>query len=105
MRSIDMSVPYEWLKTSVDVDLPTEELAERLVLAGLDVDRVEYPWPGIVTAEIVWLERAKESDHLSATRVSDGSQEFSVVCGASNIHVHDKVPLARLGARVGELVI
>ncbi len=100
-----MRVPYEWLKQYVDVEMPPEELAERLTMAGLEVDRVEYPWPGIVTAEIVWLERIKGSDHLSATRVSDGSQEYSVVCGASNIHAGDKVPLARLGARVGDLVI
>ncbi len=105
MRSNDMRVPYEWLKEYVEVDLPPEELAERLTMAGLEVDRVEYPWPGIVTAEIVWLERIKGSDHLSATRVTTGTEEFSVVCGASNIHVHDKVPLARLGASVGELVI
>ena len=74
-------------------------------MAGLEVDRVEYPWPGIVTAEIIWLERIKGSDHLSATRVTDGDEEYSVVCGASNIKLHDKVPLARLGARVGEIVI
>jgi phenylalanyl-tRNA synthetase beta chain len=100
-----MRVPYEWLKQYVDVELPPEELSERLTMAGLEVDRVEYPWPGIVTAEIVWLERIKGSDHLSATRVSDGSQEYSVVCGALNIKLHDKVPLARLGTRVGDLLI
>src|SRR5262249_49748066 len=55
--------------------------------------------------EIVWLEHIQGSDHLSATRVTTGTEEFSVVCGASNIQRHDKVPLARLGARVGDLVI
>jgi len=100
-----MRAPYEWLKQYVDVDLPPEELAERLTMAGLEVDSVEYPWPGIVTAEIVWLERITGSDHLSATRVTTGTEEFSVVCGAPNIDVHDKVPLARLGARVGDLLI
>ena len=74
-------------------------------MAGLEVDRVEYPWPGIVTAQIVWLERIKGSDHLSATRVTTGSGELSVVCGAPNIQLHDKVPLATLGAKVGEIVI
>lgn len=100
-----MRVPYTWLKDYVDISLPPEELAERLTMAGLEVDRVEYPWPGIVTAEIIWLERIKGSDHLSATRVTDGMQEFSVVCGALNIKLHDKVPLARVGARVGDIVI
>lgn len=100
-----MRVPYNWLKDYVDVELSPEELAERLTMAGLEVDRVEYPWPGIVTAQITWLEKVKGSDHLSATRVTDGTNEFSVVCGASNIKLHDKVPLARLGARVGDIVI
>ncbi|HEX2349136.1 MAG TPA: phenylalanine--tRNA ligase subunit beta, partial [Ktedonobacterales bacterium] len=100
-----MRVPYTWLKDYVDITLSPEDLAERLTMAGLEVDRVEYPWPGIVTAQITWLERVKGSDHLSATRVTDGTHEYSVVCGASNIKLHDKVPLARLGARVGEIVI
>jgi phenylalanyl-tRNA synthetase beta chain len=100
-----MRVPYSWLKEYVDIKLSPEELAEHLTMAGLEVDRVEYPWPGIVTAQITWLERVKGSDHLSATRVSDGTNEYSVVCGASNIKLHDKVPLARLGARVGDIVI
>jgi phenylalanyl-tRNA synthetase beta chain len=100
-----MRVPYTWLKDYVAITLSPEELAERLTMAGLEVDRVEYPWPGIVTAQITWLERVKGSDHLSATRVTDGMHEYSVVCGASNIKLHDKVPLARLGARVGDTVI
>lgn len=100
-----MRVPYNWLKDYVDITLSPEELAERLTMAGLEVDRVEYPWPGIVTAQITWLERVKGSDHLSATRVTDGAHEYSVVCGAPNIKLHDKVPLARIGAHVGEIVI
>ncbi len=100
-----MRVPYSWLKDYVDITLSPEELAERLTMAGLEVDKIEYPWPGIVTAQITWLERIKGSDHLSATRVTDGTREYSVVCGASNIKLHDKVPLARLGARVGDIVI
>jgi phenylalanyl-tRNA synthetase beta chain len=100
-----MRVPYNWLKDYVDITLSPEELAERLTMAGLEVDRVEYPWPGIVTAQITWLERIKGSDHLSATRVTDGTREYSVVCGALNIKLHDKVPLARIGAKVGDIVI
>ncbi|MEO7002793.1 MAG: phenylalanine--tRNA ligase subunit beta [Ktedonobacterales bacterium] len=100
-----MKAPYSWLKEYVNIEIGPDELAERLTLAGLEVDRVEYPWPGIVTAQIIWLERVQGSDHLSATRVTTGEEEFSVVCGAPNIKLHDKVPLARIGAKVGEIVI
>jgi phenylalanyl-tRNA synthetase beta chain len=100
-----MRVPYSWLKDYVDVDLPVEALAHRLTMAGLEVDRVDYGWPGIVTAQILWQERIKGSDHLWATRVTTGTEELSVVCGAPNIQVRDKVPLARVGAKVGEITI
>jgi phenylalanyl-tRNA synthetase beta chain len=101
-----MKVPYSWLKDYVDVDLGPEELANRLTMAGLEVDRVEYPWPGVVTAEIVQLERIKGSDHLSATHVTTGDgRELSVVCGAPNIKLHDRVPLAQLGTKIGDMTI
>ncbi len=100
-----MRVPYTWLKEYVDVDLDPEELAQRLTMAGLEVERVEYPWPGVVTAEIVWLQPIKGSDHLNATRVRTNTEEFSVVCGASNIKLHDKVPLATIGTKIGDITI
>jgi phenylalanyl-tRNA synthetase beta chain len=101
-----MKVPYSWLKEYVAITLSPEELADRLTMAGLEVDRVEYPWPGVVTAEIVHLERIKGSDHLSATRVTTGSgRDLSVVCGAPNIKLHDRVPLAQLGAKIGAMTI
>jgi phenylalanyl-tRNA synthetase beta chain len=100
-----MRIPYEWLEDYVDIELSPEELANRLTMAGLEVDSVEYGWPGIVTAEIVWLERIKGSNHLTATRVTTGTQELSIVCGASNIKLHDKVPLALVGTKVGDIII
>ena len=100
-----MRIPYKWLREYVAVDLPPEELAERLTLAGLEVDRVEYPWPNIIVAQIIWQERIKGSDHLWATRVTTGTEELSVVCGAPNIKPLDKVPLARVGAKVGDITI
>lgn len=100
-----MRVPYHWLKEYVETDLDPEELAYQLTMHGLEVDRVDYGWPDIVTAEITHLEKIKGSDHLSATRVTTGSEEFSVVCGAPNIKLHDRVPLAKVGARVGEITI
>ena len=37
-----MKVPLSWLKEYVDITLPVAELAERLTLAGLEVESVEY---------------------------------------------------------------
>src|SRR5258706_13540986 len=37
-----MRVPLSWLKEYVEITIGTEELAERLTLAGLEVAAIEY---------------------------------------------------------------
>lgn len=37
-----MKVPLSWLKDYVDIILPVDELAEKLTLAGLEVENIEY---------------------------------------------------------------
>jgi len=86
-----------------------DEMANTLTMAGLEVEAIEYigrDWGDkIITAQIDYLEKVSGSDHLSYTRVNTGTQELNVVCGAPNIKQGDKVPLALLGAKVGDLVI
>ncbi len=37
-----MKIPLSWLKDYVDINIPVEDLAERLTLAGLEVENIEY---------------------------------------------------------------
>ena len=37
-----MRVPISWLKDFVDITLPVEELAEKLTIAGLEVEAIHY---------------------------------------------------------------
>jgi phenylalanyl-tRNA synthetase beta chain len=104
-----MRVPLSWLKDYVDIEMTPEALAHTLTMAGLEVEAIDYvgkEWGDkIITAQIDHLEKVPGSDHLSYTRINTGTQELSVVCGAPNIKVGDKVPLAQLGATVGDMVI
>lgn len=104
-----MRVPLSWLKDYVDINVSPEELAHTLTMAGLEVDAIEYigkDWGDkIITAQIIHLEKVEGSDHLNFTRVITGSQELGVICGAPNIQLGDKVPLALPGARVGDITI
>jgi phenylalanyl-tRNA synthetase beta chain len=104
-----MRVPLSWLKDYVDIEMTPEELAHTLTMAGLEVEAIDYigkEWGDkIITAQIDFLEKVPGSDHLSYTRINTGTQELGVVCGAPNIKQGDKVPLAQLGAKVGDLVI
>src|SRR5712692_4320171 len=104
-----MKVPLSWLKEYVDITMTPEELAHTLTMAGLEVEAIEYigaEWGDkIITAQIIHLEKIPGSDHLTYTRVITGKEELGVVCGAPNIRQGDKVPLALVGAKVGDLVI
>ncbi len=104
-----MKVPLSWLKEYVDITISPEELAHMLTMAGLEVEAVEHIGAGwgdkIITAQIVRLEKVAGSDHLSYTRVITGKEELGIICGAPNIKQGDKVPLALVGAKVGDLVI
>jgi phenylalanyl-tRNA synthetase beta chain len=104
-----MKVPISWLKDYVDVRVSPEELAHILTMAGLEVEAVDYigkEWGDkVITAQIVHLEKVEGSDHLNYTRVNTGTQELGVICGAPNIKQGDKVPLALVGAKLGDVII
>ena len=104
-----MKVPLSWLKDYVDITMSPEELADALTMAGLEVETIEYvgkSWGDkIITAQITHLEKAEGSDHLNYTRINTGTQEINVICGASNIQLGDKVPLALPGAQIGNITI
>src|SRR5579863_1037693 len=104
-----MRVPLSWLKEYIDITMSPEALAHTLTMAGLEVEAIEYigaNWGDkIITAQIIRLEKVEKSDHLSYTRVIAGQDELGVICGAPNIKVGDKVPLALPGVKIGDITI
>ncbi len=97
-----MRVAYSWLKEYIDMELSPEELAERLTLAGVEVETVERFATSperVVVGEIISLEPHPHRDGLCIAEVDPGGGALlQVVCGASNIAVGQKVPLALSGA-------
>lgn len=95
-----MKVLLSWLKDYVDIDMSHEELAERLTFAGLEVKAIEQVkdlYDGIVVAEILDIQPHPNADRLVLCRINDGQKERTIVCGARNISVGDKVPFIREG--------
>jgi phenylalanyl-tRNA synthetase beta chain len=91
-----MKVTFNWLKQYVDFDWSPEQLAERLTMLGLEVEgvhKVGGEFEGIVVAQILTKDSVPGSDKLSVCRVNDGKGERTIICGAQNHNVGDKVPL------------
>ncbi len=104
-----MKVPLSWLKEYVDIVLPLPELAERLTLAGLEVEGIEHigaDWERdkIVVGRIEEVRAHPDADRLTIAVVDHGAGEpQAVVTGAPNIRVGErgqKVAFARTGARL-----
>jgi phenylalanyl-tRNA synthetase beta chain len=98
-----MRVPLSWLRDYVDFDLPPERLAERLTLLGMEVqsiDRIGADWSSVVVGELIEVTPHPSADRLSLTkvRISDSDAPLSIVCGATNIAVGQRVPVALPGA-------
>ena len=99
-----MLFPESWLRSYVNPDLDTEELAHRLTMAGLEVEETESVAPafsGVVVAHIVDVQPHPNADRLRVCQVDDGSGEtLQIVCGAPNAAAGLRVPLARVGAEL-----
>ncbi len=107
-----MLVPISWLKEYVDLNLPIQQLAERLTLAGLEVEGIENvgDWwdpETIVVGRIVAVKPHPNADRLVLVDVDYGaSAPEQVVTGAPNLFAYKgmenppvlKVAFARAGA-------
>ncbi len=96
-----MRVSFEWLRAFVPVDLTPEAVAERLTMAGLEVEEVEdwgAPFERIVVGEILDIAAHPGREHLLVCRVGVGAEVLTIVCGAQNIGVGDHVPVAPVGS-------
>jgi len=104
-----MRFPENWLREWVDPDVDTDDLCARLTLLGLEVDGHEPagpPFTDVVVGEILAVEPHPRADRLHVCVVSDGTDEYGVVCGAPNAARGLRVPFARVGAELpGDLHI
>lgn len=96
-----MKVPYSWLKEFVDVDLAPQELGDKLVGVGFEIEEYIYQRESIknvVACSVLTEEKHPDSDHLNVCSVSDGKNTYQIVTGAQNVKVGDIVPVALDGA-------
>jgi len=98
-----MKLTIDWLRDFVPVDKDGQALADELTLAGLEVDAVTpvaADFSGVVVAEILEKRPHPDADRLSICRVSDGTRELEIVCGAPNAAAGIRVPFAPVGTEL-----
>jgi len=98
-----MLLPINWLKDYVNIKLSVEKLADILRLKSFEVESISAGGPkvpGVIVAEILEIKKHPNADKLQLARVSDGEREYKIVCGAPNIKVGQRIPLATEGAKL-----
>jgi phenylalanyl-tRNA synthetase beta chain len=100
-----MLISLNWLKDFVDISVDVTTLAERLTLAGSEVERIheqDVDFESVVVAEINSLRPLPGSSKNQIAAITTGRRTAEVVTGAWNIAKGDRVPYAPPGARLGD---
>lgn len=99
-----MKFSEKWLREWVNPPVDTQQLAHQLTMAGLEVDAIE-PVAGefsmVVVGEVLKVAPHPDADKLRVTEVDVGqTTPLTIVCGAPNVTVGMKVPVALVGAKL-----
>jgi len=102
-----MTISYNWLSEYLPVKIETERLSRILTSIGLEVEGIEKyeaikgGLQGLVIGEVLECIPHPNADKLRLTRVNTGeSAPLSIVCGAPNVAVGQKVVVAPVGATI-----
>ncbi|MFT7413767.1 MAG: phenylalanyl-tRNA synthetase beta chain [Methylophagaceae bacterium] len=97
-----MKFSEKWLREWVNPDVDTATLIAQLTLAGLEVDAVEPvagDFTGVLVGQVVSIEPHPDADKLRLCKVDVAADELlSIVCGAANVRLDLKIPVAVIGA-------
>ena len=98
-----MKVSLKWLQEYININLSLADLANRLTLAGIEVggkQTIGSSWGNIVVGQIVAVNPHPNADRLSLPTVDLGTEQQTVVCGAPNLRIGDKIAFAHVGAEL-----
>jgi phenylalanyl-tRNA synthetase beta chain len=82
-----MKFTVAWLKQYIDFDYSPQDLADRLTMAGLEVDAVEELFTelkDVKVAKILSAAPHPDADRLQVCQVEVGDEVKTIVCGAPN---------------------
>ncbi len=99
-----MQFPESWLRAFCNPSLTSQQLADTLTMAGLEVEELQPvapPFTQIVVGEIKEAVQHPNADRLRVCQVDVGQGALlNIVCGAPNARAGIKVPCALVGAEL-----
>jgi phenylalanyl-tRNA synthetase beta chain len=105
-----MKFSKSWVDEWIQASLGTNELADQITMAGLEVDSIDAvagTFSNVVIGEVIECAQHPDADKLRVTKVNVGEAELlDIVCGAPNCRQGLRVAVAKVGAVLpGDFVI
>ncbi|HEX6585558.1 MAG TPA: phenylalanine--tRNA ligase subunit beta [Solirubrobacterales bacterium] len=95
-------MPNSWLRSYCDPDLSVEDLADRLAMHSIEVERISHVGApsaeSFVVGKVLSVESHPDAERLSVCEVDAGEGGRTIVCGAPNVAAGQTVPVALPGA-------
>lgn len=102
-----MKLSLDWLSEFIDLSgITAEELADRLTMSAFEVEEIQTTGQEIIgplqVGEIIEINQHPNADKIRLTKVKIDSSGplVDIVCGAGNIAIGQKIPVALPGAEV-----
>jgi len=93
-----MYISLNWLKYYVDIDVSVEELCEKMIRSGFEVEDIQdlsQTMKNVVVGVVTAMEKHPDSDHLWICQIDIGAEEpVQIITGAQNVFVGAHVPAA-----------
>lgn len=102
-----MKISLNWLKTHIDLNETPEQISDLLTNCGLEVEdlytsgSVKNGFEGLIVGHVLEVNQHPNADRLRLTKVDIGNGTLlSIVCGASNVNIGQKVVVAPIGTTI-----
>jgi phenylalanyl-tRNA synthetase beta chain len=98
-----MRYSFNWLKEISGTKSSVQKVAENLTMKSFEVENLEHSvngLDGVIVGKILEIKKHPNADKLQIATVDVGSKKLEIICGAPNIQVGQKVPVAMLGAKL-----
>ena len=100
-----MLVSWNWLTELVDLQINANDFAEKLTMAGAEVENLSYTaqkLDGIIIAKVLEMTPHRERKNLQVVTLVWGDERAICVTGAQNVKEGDIVPYAPPGATIAD---
>ena len=98
-----MKYSYNWIKELSGTNKTAKEVAELFLTHSFEVEGIENlakGLDGVVVGEVLSVEKHPDADRLNVAQVNVGQEQLQIVCGALNLEVRQRVPVALVGAKL-----